>query len=137
MSCGLQREVRLDGRLRRRVGGGRGEGRRVLQDLVDRRRFVLLFGEAVALGERRDFVGVDAIDQPIEVLAQPRVGAGAVRRFEQNVDGLVELLAGLVEVAGLELALAGVEMTLRGGDEGCDRIERSGLRAARAAAAPA
>ena len=44
--------------------------RRDLQQLVDRRRLVLLLGEAVALRERRHLVRVDAIDQAIEVLAQ-------------------------------------------------------------------
>ena len=75
-------EVGLDRRLGRGVGGRRGEGGRVLQDLVDRRRFVLLLREAVALGERGDFVGVDAVDQAVEVLAHPGVGARAVRGFE-------------------------------------------------------
>ena len=46
------------------------------------------------------------------MLAQPRVGAGAVGRLEQHLDGLVERLAGLVEMPGLQLALAGVEMAL-------------------------
>ena len=40
----------------------------------------------------------DAIDQAVEVLAQPRVGAGAVGRFEQRVEGAVEL--GLARARG-------------------------------------
>ncbi len=44
----------------------------------------ILLGEAVALGERRDLVGVDAIDQPVEMLAQAGVGPRAVGRFEQH-----------------------------------------------------
>ena len=36
------------------------------------------------------FVGADAVDQPVEMLADARLGPGAVRRFEQHVDGAVE-----------------------------------------------
>ena len=107
---------------RRRLGE-----RRDLQQLVDRRRLVLLFGEAVALRERRHLVGVDAVDQPVEVLAQPRVGPGAVRRLEEDVDRPVELRPRPIEVPELQLALAGVEMLLGGGDQRRDRIGR-GLR---------
>ena len=90
MSCAVRARSSLTAGRRLGVGAGRREGRD-LQELVDRRRLVLLFGEAVPLGERGDFVRVDPVDQAVEVLAHPRVGAGAVGGFEQDVDGAVEL----------------------------------------------
>ena len=99
-------EIRLDrlGQLGR--GGRRPERRRLGQQLIDRRRLVLLFREAVALGQRLHFVGADAVDQTIEMLADARLGPRAVGRFEQNVDGAVELHLRRVEMPLLELALA-------------------------------
>ena len=90
--------------------------------------------EAVALRERRDLVGVDPIDQPIEMLAHPRIGPGAVGRLEQHVDGAVELDAGALEVSQLQLAFTGGEMVLRcrGSASGSDRGgEESARRAGR------
>ncbi len=69
------------------------------------------------------FVGVDPIDQPIEMLPQPRVGAGAVGRFEQHVYRPIEVAARALEVAHLQFALAGFEVLLRGADEGGDGID--------------
>ena len=43
-----------------------------------------LLREPVALRQRRHLVGVDAIDQPIEMIPEPRIGPGAVRRLEQE-----------------------------------------------------
>ena len=57
-------------------------------------------------------MGVDAVDQPVEVLAHPGVGPGAVGRLEQDVDGAVELDPRALEMAELQLALAGFEMVL-------------------------
>ena len=45
-------------------------------------------------GERLHLVGADPIDQPIEMLADARLGPPAVGRLEQHVDGAVELLLG-------------------------------------------
>ena len=72
MSCVVDSQVGLD-----RLGGRRLRRRRLegfdRQQRVDRRRFRLGFRETVAGGERRLFEDADAIDQPIEVLAEPRV----------------------------------------------------------------
>ena len=54
----------------------------------------------------RDFERADAVDEPVELLAQARFGAGAARRRQQHVERLVELHPGAIEVADLELALA-------------------------------
>ena len=62
------------------------------------------------VGQRLDFVGADPIDEPIEMLADPRLGAAAVGRLEQHVDRAVELLLGRLDVAQLELRLAGFEV---------------------------
>ncbi len=115
------RQVVLD---RGRGFGGRGRGRERgdLQQLVDRCRFVLLLRESVALRERRDFVGVDAIDEPVEVLAEPRIGPGAVGGLEQDVDGAVEFGARAFEVADLQLAFAGFEVLRGRRDQGGHRI---------------
>ena len=69
------------------------------------------------VGERPHLVGADAVDQPVEMLADPRLGAGAVRRLEQHVDGAVELLLRRLDVALLELLLAGLEIAIGGGDQ--------------------
>src|SRR5205807_7663303 len=78
------------------------------------------------------FVGADSVDQPIEVLTDARLGARAVARFEQDVDGSVELLFGPFDVAQLELFLAGFEAAVRFGDERQDgiigRLRGSGRR---------
>ena len=44
------------------------------------------------VGQRPHFVGADPVDQPVEMLADPRLGPAAVGRLEQHVDGAVELL---------------------------------------------
>jgi hypothetical protein len=120
--------VRLDGIFH---FGGRGRGskrRRQRQQLVDRRRFVLRFREAVAGGEGADFVGADPVYQTIEVLADARLGAGAVRRLEQDVDCFIELLPRGLEVTLIERRLPGPEMPIRFGDQRQDRIfDRFGL----------
>jgi hypothetical protein len=104
---------------------GRGaEGRRELQELIDRRRLVFLFRKAVAGGQRTHFVGADAIDQPVEVLADPRLGPCAVRRFEQHVDRAVEFLLRTLEVPLLELRLTGLEMAIGCADQRLDRVIR-------------
>ena len=51
---------------------------------------------------------------------RPRIRARAVRRFEQDVEGAVELHAGTLEVAHLQLALTRFEALPRGLDEGRD-----------------
>ena len=110
-------------------GSGGVKRRRHRQQLVDRRRLVLLFGEPVAVGERLDLVGADPIDQPIEVLANARLGAAAVRRLQQHADRLVELDARALDVTELELPLTGLEMLVGEGDQGEDGIfGRSGRR---------
>ena len=71
-------EVGFDrgGRFRVRVRLGKcGD----LQQLVNRRRLGLGFREAVTLGERGDLMRVDAVDEPIEVFPQSRVGPCSVR----------------------------------------------------------
>jgi hypothetical protein len=119
----VELEVGLDRRRRGRVGRGSGEGRRILQELVDRRRFVFLFREGIALGERRHVIGVDAIDEAVEVFPEPRIGARSVRRFEQDADGAVEFFARLVEMAGVQFLFARLEVPLRGPDESLDGID--------------
>jgi hypothetical protein len=116
-------EVVLDRLLGCRVGGRLGE-RGDLEELVDRRRLGLLFGEPVALREGGHFVRVDAIDQPIEVFAQARLGPGPVRRFEQDVHRAIEFGPRAFEMADLELALPSQEMLLGGLDQFRNGIDR-------------
>jgi hypothetical protein len=113
------------GRRSRLVKRGNGE------QFVDRRRFVLLFGEPVALGERRHLVGADPLDEAIEVLPDSRLGAGAIGRFQQYVERSIEFCLGLIEVTVLERALAGFEALGRCGDEFCDGIDLGGRRGRR------
>ena len=98
--------------------------RRQVEQRVDGRRLARLLREAVAFGERGDFKRADAIDQAIELLAQPRLGARAARRGQQHVDGAVELDAGAIEVADLQLALAREIVFLRLVDEGLNGVWR-------------
>ena len=114
-------EVGFDDRRRLGVGRRLREGRD-LQQLVDRCRFVLLLGEAIALCQRCHLLGIDPVHQTIEMRAQAGVRARAVRRLEQDVERPVELASGAIEVADLQLALAGVVVLLRRADEGGDRI---------------
>src|SRR6185503_14066329 len=84
--------------------------------------------EAVAFGERRGFLSADAIDQAIEMVAQPGIGPGPRGRLEQDRDGQVELATGLVEVAVRQLTLTGGVVTFGCGDERGDGIECGGAR---------
>ena len=102
------RRDRLGGLPRRKR---RRERRRLRQQLVDRGRFVSLLAEAVSLGERRHLVGVDPVDQPVEMLPQTSIGPRTVRRLEQHLDRGIERFPRFVEVPGLQLPLAGLEMT--------------------------
>ena len=102
--------------------GRRAERRRKSEQLVDRRRLVLFLGETVAGRERANLVGADPIDQTIEVLADARFCARAVRRFEQHVHCAVEFLFGRLDVSLLQLFLAGFEMRLGGGNQRENRI---------------
>ena len=56
-------------------------------------------GEAIALRQRRHFLGIDPVHQAVEVGAQAGVGPGAVRRLEQDVERLVEFAPRPIEVA--------------------------------------
>ena len=120
MSCATGSTVHR--RLRPRALPRGVERRRQRQQFVDRRRLVLLFGEAVAFGERPDLVGADPIDEPVEMLANPRFGSAAVGRLEQDVDGAIEFLTRGIDVPELELALAGLEVAIGFGDERDDGI---------------
>ncbi len=82
----------------------------------------LLLGEAVALGKRLHLVGADPIHQAIELFPDPRFGAAAKRRLDQQVDGPVEFLPGPLDVSGFEFELTGLEMTIRLGDQRQDRV---------------
>ena len=96
---------------------------------VDRaRRARALFGEAVAGGERGHFERADAIDEAIELRAQPRLGAGAAGRAQQNVDGAVERRPGLLEVPEIEIALALLVEPLGLVYEGLNGVGRRGTR---------
>ena len=97
--------------------GRRVRERRHRQKVVNRRRLVLFLGEAVALGKRRQLGGADALDQPVVVLADTRLGPGAPWRFEENVERLVELGACAFQVTKLELGLPGLEMAIGGGNQ--------------------
>ena len=102
------------------------------QQLVDRRRLGRALAEAVAFGQRERLLGADAIDEAIEVVAEPRVGAGAGGRLEQDRHRAIELAAGLVEVAVGQLTLAGGVVAFGGGDERGDGIRcRAGGRRGR------
>ena len=92
------------------------------EQLVDRRRLGGLLDEAVAGRERRHFPGADLVDEAIEVLAQPRVGAGAVGRLQEHVERLIELDPRLVEMTLRQFLLAGLVVTVRRGDQRRDWI---------------
>jgi hypothetical protein len=128
---------------RREIGLDRGFGRRGrirarergnFEDGVDRRRLRLGFREAVALRQRAHLVCVDAVDQAIEMFPHARVGARAVGRLQQDVDGAIEFHLGAVEVTHLQFTLASLEMGLRFRDECRHRIRwRLGNRRRRGA----
>ena len=69
-----------------------------------------------------DFVRADAIDQPIEVLADSGFGATAERRVEQHLYRLVEVLFGGFEMPLFELGLTGFEVALGHRDQRRDRV---------------
>ena len=115
---------------RDRVLGGGGRRRRIerrnREQLVDRRRLGLLLDESVALRQRHDLVGADALDEVIEVLADACLRARAVWRLQQHVDGEIERRSRLLEMAQAQLALAGGEMALRLGDQVGDWVVNRG-----------
>ena len=96
------------------------------QQFVDRRRFGRALGEAVAGGQRAQLERGDAIDEPIEMLANPRVGPRARRRLEQHVEGGVELGLGAGQVAERQLLAALFEMRVGRGEQRLHRIDRRG-----------
>ena len=113
------------------VGAGSSKRRRQREQLVDRGRLGRLLGEAVAGGERRHFERADAVDQAIELLAQPRLGAGAAGRVQQDVEARIELGPRPIEVPELQLALALSIVLLRFRDQGLNGIDgRCGARGA-------
>ena len=66
------------------------------------------------------------------MLPDPEVGAGAIRRLEQDVQRAIELVTGPIEVAERQLLLAGLEVPVRARQEGQGRIlHDSGLRRGR------
>ena len=67
---------------------------------------------------------VDAVDEPIEVFPQSRVGPCSVRGLKENVNRAIELGLRAIEVAHFQLSLAGVEVRLRGRNERGNRIGR-------------
>src|SRR2546421_180420 len=58
------------------------------------------------------------------MVANAWLGPAAVRRFEQDADRLVELLARGFDVSELEVVLAGAEVSIRGFDQRQNRIGR-------------
>lgn len=111
LEVGLNRVLQSSARRLRR------ECRRHRQQLVNGGWRVFLLGEAVALGQGFHLVRADAIDEPIELFADARFRAPAVRGLEQNRDGLVELLLRRPDVAKLELMLSPLEMPLGGSNQ--------------------
>jgi len=103
-----------------------GERGRHGQQFVDRRRLVMLLRKPVALRERLHFVRADAVDEAIEVLADTRLGASAVRRLEEQIDGPIELLTRGFDVTELQLALTGSEELIRCIYQDQDRVWRGG-----------
>ena len=129
MSCWVGLEVGLD----RRGGLGRGFDLGGSNVAMASSSSIEAGSEGFSLkpspsASGRDLPGADAIDEAIEVVAEPSVRPRAVRRLEQDVDRAVELDARLVEMAQFGFALAGGEVALRGGDERGDGV-RLGLRA--------
>ena len=91
----------------------------------------LLLDEAVALRQRHELVRADALDEVVEMLADARFGARAVRRLQQHLDGEIERRARLLEMAQGQLALARGKMALRLGNQVGDRVvDRGRLRLA-------
>ena len=104
-------EVGLDrfSRGKRRLGRVEGlDG----QQGIDGGRLGLGFGEAVALGERALFQDADAIDEAVEVLPEPSIGASAVGRLEQDIERAVEFAARPFEVPERQFLLASREVTV-------------------------
>jgi len=121
------REVGLHGRRnRRRRDSARLGGVAQREQFVDGCGFGRFLREAVASRERGDFERADAIDEPIELRAQPRLHARAARRVQEDVDRVVELVPGLFEVAQIKIALALVVNALGFVEDGLDRIRRGG-----------
>src|SRR5262249_27466158 len=100
----------------------RSDGRRQREQLVDGGRLVFLFRKPVAGCERPHFVGADPVDEAVELLADARLGARAVRRLEEHVYRAVEFLFCSLDVPLLELPLARLEVTIRRRDEREDRV---------------
>ena len=116
--------------------GRRGFKRLDREQRVDGRRLGLGFREAVAGGQRRLFEHADSVDQAIDVLAQARIGSGAVRRFQHDVERAIEFRLGADEVSERELLAAGFKVPVGLGDQDGDGIRRgcsgcSGVQQAR------
>ena len=93
MSCSVASRSAFDDRrrlgIRRRLRESRD-----LEQLVDRRRFFLLLGEAVALGQRCHLLCIDSVHETVEMRTEAGVGPRAMRRLEQDVQGAVEFASG-------------------------------------------
>ena len=96
----------------------RGDG----QEVVDGRRLIFLFGEAITLSQRGYLVGADPFNQPVEVLANTRHRPPTVTRLQQHLEGAVELGFGHLEMTLAQFALARFEVRGRQGDELGDRV---------------
>jgi hypothetical protein len=104
------------GRRRRRVERGNR------QQLVNRRRLGLFLDEPVALRQRHQFVRADALDERVEMSPNPRLGAGAVGRLQQQLDREIKGRPGLFQVPQFQFLLAGGEMALGLGNEVGDGV---------------
>ena len=93
-------------------GGARFEGFDREQG-VDGGRFGLGFREAVARGQRRLLEDADAIDQPVEMLAEPRDCRGRRRATRAGYRAPGRTRPWRVEMAERELLAAGLEMLVR------------------------
>ena len=116
-------QIRLDGvlQLRRRRPACRSVADSASSSSIDAGSYFFSVKPS-PVGQRPHFVGADAVDETVEMLADPRLGPAAVGRLQQDVDGAVEFLFRRLDVPLLELRLAGLEVAFGRGDQRQDRI---------------
>src|SRR6185436_4171452 len=108
-----------------RGGLGRSRFERLdREQRIDRGWFRLCLVETVAGRERRLLEYADAVDEPVEMLSEPGVRAGAVGQLEQRIKGAIEFSLRAEQVANRELLPAGFEVLVRGRDQDRNRIRR-------------
>ena len=109
-----------------RIGGVHRE--RDVVGFVDGRWLGALLGEAVSLAQGDLLELANAVDDLVELLLQTRVVAEVEVARQQDVERLVEALAGGIKMAVLVLGLACLVELVGPGDQGVYRIGRAWWR---------